>query len=76
MTYARVFQSGNSQAVRLPKEFRFRAESVEIFRRGNDVVLRERPASAAAIFDALARLPADAAQDGRSDSLPQEREAF
>ena len=23
MTYARVFQSGNSQAVRLPKEFRF-----------------------------------------------------
>ena len=54
MTYARVFQSGNSQAVRLPKEFRFNAEQVEIFRQGNDIVLRERPASAAAIFDALA----------------------
>jgi len=25
MTYARVFQSGNSQAVRLPKEFRANA---------------------------------------------------
>ena len=58
MTYARVFQSGNSQAVRLPKEFRFNAEQVEIFRQGNDIVLRERPASAAAIFDALASLPA------------------
>ncbi len=76
MTYARVFQSGNSQAVRLPKEFRFRAELVEIFRQGNDVVLRERPASATAIFDALTSLPADLLADGRSDSLPQEREAF
>lgn len=28
MTYARVFQSGNSQAVRLPKEFRLRRQPV------------------------------------------------
>ena len=76
MTYARVFQSGNSQAVRLPKEFRFNSEQVEIFRLGNDVVLRERPASAAAIFDALACLPADFMQTGRDDAPPQEREAF
>jgi antitoxin VapB len=27
MPYARVFQSGNSQAVRLPKEFRFHADT-------------------------------------------------
>jgi antitoxin VapB len=76
MTYARVFQSGNSQAVRLPKEFRFNAEQVEIFRQGNDIVLRERPTSAAAIFDALASLPADFMQAGRDDTAPQEREAF
>ncbi|CAN7744935.1 type II toxin-antitoxin system VapB family antitoxin [Variovorax sp. LjRoot290] len=76
MTYARVFQSGNSQAVRLPKEFRFTAEQVEIFRQGNDIVLRERPASAAAIFDALVGMPADFMTDGRSDSPPQERELF
>jgi antitoxin VapB len=38
-----VFQSGNSQAVRLPKEFRFQSKTVEIFRRGNEVVLREKP---------------------------------
>jgi len=38
MTTAKVFQSGNSQAVRLPKEFRFNAREVEIYRRGNEVV--------------------------------------
>ena len=56
MSYARVFKSGNSQAVRLPKEFRFDAEQVEIFRRGDEVVC-DKPANAATIFDALASLP-------------------
>ncbi len=76
MPYARVFQSGNSQAVRLPKEFRFKTDQVEIFRQGDDIVLRERPASAAAIFDALASLPADFMEAGRDDGAPQEREPF
>jgi len=39
---AKVFQSGNSQAVRLPKEFRFDVDEVEIFRRGDELVLRPR----------------------------------
>ena len=38
MTFARIFQSGNSQAVRLPKDFRFDVDQVEIFRRGDEVV--------------------------------------
>ena len=38
-----VFTSGNSQAVRLPKEFRFTQKTVEISRRGDEIVLRERP---------------------------------
>ncbi len=76
MTYARVFQSGNSQAVRLPKEFRFDADQVEIFRQGNDIVLRQSPANAAAVFDLLTSLPADFMAEGRQDSPPQEREAF
>ncbi len=76
MTYARVFQSGNSQAVRLPKEFRLNVEQVEIFRRGNEIVLREVPANAAAVFDLLTQLPADFLAEGRDDMSPQEREAF
>jgi len=42
MGIARVFKSGNRQAVRLPKEFRFRGKEVEIFRRGEEVVLKEK----------------------------------
>jgi antitoxin VapB len=49
-----VFQSGNSQAVRLPKEFRFKSKTVEIFRRGDEVVLREKPRT---LGDLLASLP-------------------
>lgn len=76
MTYARVFQSGNSQAVRLPKEFRLDVDQVEIFRQGNDIVLRQTPTSAAAVFDLLTSLPDDFMADGRDDTPPQERESF
>jgi antitoxin VapB len=76
MTYARVFQSGNSQAVRLPKEFRLNVDQVEIFRRGDEIVLRESPISAAAIFDTLTQLPADFMISGREDTPSQEREAL
>jgi antitoxin VapB len=38
---ARVFKSGNSQAVRLPKQFRVKSKELEIERRGNEIVLRE-----------------------------------
>jgi antitoxin VapB len=74
MPYARVFQSGNSQAVRLPKEFRFQTDRVEIFRRGDELVMRESPLNAVAIFDALASLPADFMTEGREDSPPQDRD--
>lgn len=76
MTLARVFQSGNSQAVRLPKEFRFDVDQVEIFRRGDEIVLRAARVNGAEVFDAIARLPADFMEDGRVDTLPQERESF
>ena len=76
MPIAKVFQSGNSQAIRLPKEFRFKAKEVEIFRRGHEIVLREKvytPVDAVAI---LASLPDDFMAEGRNDTLPQERETF
>ena len=76
MPYARIFKSGNSQAVRLPKEFRFDVDQVEIFRRGNEIILRERPDSAATLFDLLVSLPEDFIAEGRQDAPPQLREDF
>jgi antitoxin VapB len=76
MTLARVFQSGNSQAVRLPKEFRFDVDEVEIFRRGDEIVLRATSPNGAAIFDTLNKLPTDFMQDGRDDTPPQERDSL
>jgi antitoxin VapB len=49
---------------------------VQIFRRGDEIILREVPTSAAAIFDALASLPDDFMAEGRQDSPPQDRESF
>ncbi len=39
MATAKLFWSGRSQAVRLPKEFRFRGGEVRIRRHGNAVIL-------------------------------------
>lgn len=39
MDRARVFWSGRSQAVRLPKEYRFETDEVSIRRHGNSVIL-------------------------------------
>jgi len=36
----KIFRSGNSQAVGLPKQFQLGVREVEIFKRGEEVVLR------------------------------------
>ena len=43
MTTAKVFRSGNSQAVRLPKEFRFEGDRVRVRRMGAGVLLEPIP---------------------------------
>ncbi|MCJ7596036.1 MAG: antitoxin [Desulfobacterales bacterium] len=40
MRTAKVFKSGNSQAVRLPKEFQIDAKEVEIFKENGNLILR------------------------------------
>lgn len=64
MSRAKVFMSGGSQAVRLPAEFRFDTDEVEVRRDpfSGDVVLSKPPASWDDYFDwvRLLDLPADA----------------
>jgi len=74
MRTTKVFKSGNSQAVRLPKEFQFDAGEVEIFRRGDEVVLRRKPGSLARAYELLTSLSDDFMEEGRQDLPPQSRE--
>lgn len=76
MSTARVFRSGNSQAVRLPKQFRFRSKEVEIFRRGDEIVLREKEKNLARAFDLLAGLPDDFDIPDREKDIPQKRKGL
>ena len=58
----KIFQSGGSQAVRIPKDFRFNGDTVEIFRAENgDVVLRAPQSSQRgdALFAVLAQFDDD-----------------
>ncbi|PIU38200.1 MAG: AbrB/MazE/SpoVT family DNA-binding domain-containing protein [Piscirickettsiaceae bacterium CG07_land_8_20_14_0_80_44_28] len=73
---AKIFQSGNSQAVRIPKEFRFDVTEVEIFKRGDELVLKPRPKNLGVAFKLLGQMPNDFMANGREDSAPQERDSF
>ena len=47
---AKIFQNGRSQAIRLPKEFRFEGKEVFIEKVGDKVILSPKPASWNAFF--------------------------
>lgn len=51
MRTAKVFKSGNSQAVRLPKEFQLGVKEVGIFQKDGDLVLRPLKKSWKDYFD-------------------------
>ena len=76
MARTKVFRSGNSQAVRIPREFQFETDEVEIERRGDEVVLRPPVRNLRGAYEALAALPDDFFADGREDSPPQSRKGL
>ena len=72
----KVFQSGNSQAVRIPKEFRFDSSVVEILQRDDEIVLKPTTKSLGDAFKLLTEMPSDFMVDGRHDDEPQSRDTF
>ena len=76
MPMARVFQSGNSQAVRLPKEFRLTVGEVEIFRRGEEIVLLEKPRGMERVLEILDQMPDDMFENIRDERPPEPRDAL
>lgn len=74
MATARVFKSGNSQAIRLPKEFRVESRELEVFRRGQEIVLRvPKVKNVVRAFEILSSLPDNFLAD-RNQEPPQGRE--
>ena len=76
MKTAKIFKSGNSQAVRLPKELQFDVSEVEIFRRGDEIVLRKMPQNLTRVFELLTDMSEDFMANGRRQPSVQERESF
>lgn len=74
MHYAKLFRNGSSQAVRLPKEFRFTGEKVRVRRVEGGVLLEPAEFDIQAWFakmDENGRFDID-----REDLTPQERDYF
>lgn len=71
----KVFKSGNSQAVRIPKEFQLDVDEVEITQRGDELIIKKPEAqNASVIYDILTSFPRDFMAGGRNQPPPQERE--
>jgi antitoxin VapB len=66
---AKVFKHGGSQAIRLPKAFRFDAEEVLISREDDHLVLREKPISAKEILDEIMGSSPDFMKDRKQPRL-------
>ena len=72
---AKLFKSGRSQAVRLPKEFRFERKEVRVSRHGNGVLLEPMQFGPQAWFEAIDRHRGDPIlPDGRNQPPMQERD--
>jgi len=56
---AKVFRSGNSQAVRIPKDFLIDADEVEIHKRGDAIVLRPKLRSWKPLLESLNKFSGD-----------------
>jgi antitoxin VapB len=73
MKTAKVFKSGNSQAVRIPKEFHLDGEEVEIRKHGGALILRPRKRSWAALIESLKKFSDDFMEQGRHQPPAQNR---
>ncbi len=72
---AKIFTNGRSQAVRLPKAFRFDTSEVYIRKVGDEVVISAKKASWEDFFNRKSTFGDDFLAE-RDNDVPQERELF
>ena len=74
---AKLFRNGRSQAVRLPREFRFEGDEVKVRRSGRGVLLEPMFTDVSAWFAELDRLVSEPFMpDGRQQPRAPERDVF
>jgi len=73
MDKAKLFWSGRSQAVRLPKEYRIDADEVRIRRRGDAIILEPIPKDWSWLDEVAGKMSDDFMKDGREQPPMQER---
>ena len=76
METAKIFENGRSQAVRLPKRFRFSGNEVFIQKIGNIVLLTPKEKAWETFLEGLEGFTDDFFQDGREQETPQVRESL
>lgn len=76
MKTAKLFKNGESQAVRLPKEFRFEGDEVLIKKSGNAVVLLPKRKSWDALVDSLGQFSSDFMNDRAQPQSNEDRESL
>ncbi|MFL5365552.1 MAG: antitoxin [Myxococcales bacterium] len=72
-TRAKIFWTGRSQAVRLPKEFRFATESVLVRREGDAVVLEPDDTWPTGWAESFAGVPRDFERPTQGESESREQ---
>lgn len=76
METAKIFENGRSQAVRLPKKFRFNADEVVIQQLGAAILLVPKEALWQTFVDGLNSFTDDIFEDGRDQGVQNERESL
>lgn len=74
MMTAKIFENGRSQAVRLPKEYRFSSDEVLINKIGDMVILIPKERKWDSFMKAIDMFTVDYMEDGRAIQTLQERE--
>lgn len=76
MEIAKIFENGRSQAVRLPKKFRFNVEEVVVQQLGDTVILVPKESLWQTFMDGLNGFTSDIFEDGRNQGVQKERESL
>lgn len=74
METAKIFENGRSQAVRLPKKFRFDVEEVVVQQLGSAVLLMPKESLWQTFMDGLEGFTSDVFENGRDQGFQKERD--